>query len=63
MKNRSNPDELVELLDQMFSNGTEKVSVKIESNDGDFNVKTIKSSDCEKNSACAQPTENIEETD
>ncbi|MFI3205906.1 MAG: hypothetical protein R3Y33_01545 [Clostridia bacterium] len=50
-------DEIVSLLDNMFSQGNGKVNLKVENVDGEIQVKTTKSSDCNGQSACCQPTE------
>ncbi len=54
-------DEIVELLDEMFKKGTGRVSIKVDDEAGEVRVQTVKSTDCSKNGACAQPTELIEE--
>lgn len=56
-ENRS-PEELAELIDKLFSQGSGHINVTYDDNGDGLNVNTVKSTDiCGVKGACCQPTE------
>ena len=57
-ENRS-PEELAELIDKLFSQGSGHINVTYDDNGDGLKVNTVKSTDiCGVKGACCQPTEN-----
>ncbi|MBQ9807271.1 MAG: hypothetical protein IJM55_00195 [Ruminococcus sp.] len=55
------PEELVELLDKLMSEGSGHVNIFSDEEGGSVNVETVNSTDCGIKGACCQPTELPEE--
>ena len=50
-------DELVEMIDMLMENGDGHLTIDVDETAEGMHVKTYRSSDCGKQGACAQPTE------
>lgn len=62
--NDKNVSELADLIDELMSNGSGHINILTDSENGDINIKTIKSTECSIiKGACAQPTELLDNDD
>ena len=57
--NSTSPEELVDLLDMLITQGSGHINVASTNNEDGLKVETVKSTDvCGIKGACCQPTEN-----
>lgn len=62
--NDQSPEELAELIDQLFAQGSGHVNISSNSDGNGIRIETVKSTDCSgSKGACCQPTENAVDSD
>lgn len=64
LSNCDDPEKLVELIDQLITQGTGHINIKAQEQSEGLTVETVKSTDCSGiKGACMQPTEDAIDSD